>query len=83
MSLFDGIADCIRASRLRTELDFLGLAVRRLVMLAAAGLLQSGAAGVAATCGALLLLGGILAVFACNWLRRGRIAEGGPLHESV
>lgn len=72
MILFNGIADCIRAARLRTELDFLGLTVRRLVMLAAAGLLEGGAAGMAATCGALLLVGAILAVFACNWLRRER-----------
>lgn len=72
MSLFNGIADCIRAARLRTELDFLGLTVRRLVMLAVAGLLEGGAAGMAATCGALLLVGAILAVFACDWLRRER-----------
>ena len=77
MSLFNGIAECIRAARLRTELDFLGLSVRRLVILAVAGVLEGGSVGVVATCGALFLLGAILAVFACHWLRRR------PLHGSV
>ncbi len=78
MSLFDGLAACIRAARVRTALGYFGHALPLLGGIAAAGLLSGGAAGVAATRSALLLLAANSAVVACIGWRREREAGLSP-----